>query len=70
MSKPIFRLRMTPIDADRNDDIRHLKAVLKWLLRRFRFRVLSVEQEQQDHERETFPQPYHLSAAQRAARFV
>ena len=49
MSKPIFRLRMTPIDADRNDDIRHLKAVLKWLLRRFRFRVLSVEQEQLEH---------------------
>jgi hypothetical protein len=47
-NKPIFRLRMTPIDADRHDDIRHLKAALKWLLRRFRFRVISVEQETQE----------------------
>jgi hypothetical protein len=37
---------MTPVDADRRDDIRHLKAVLKLLLRRLRFRVISVEQEQ------------------------
>jgi hypothetical protein len=46
--KPIYRLRMTPIDADRNDDIRHLRQVLKLLLRRLHFRVISVEQEQQE----------------------
>ena len=44
-NKPIFRLRMQPVDADRNDDIRHLRQVLKLLLRRLRFRVISVEQE-------------------------
>ena len=44
-NKPIFRLRMTPVDSDRNDDIRHLRQVLKLLLRRLRFRVISVEQE-------------------------
>jgi hypothetical protein len=35
---------MTPVDADHNDDIRHLRQVLKLLLRRLRFRVISVEQ--------------------------
>jgi hypothetical protein len=45
-TKPIFRLQMTPVDADRHDDIRHLRQVLKLLLRRLRFRVLSIEQEQ------------------------
>jgi hypothetical protein len=47
-NKPIFRLRMQPVDADRNDDIRHLRQVLKLLLRRLRFRVISVEQESQE----------------------
>jgi hypothetical protein len=47
-SKPIYCLRMTPVDANRSDDIRHLKAALKWLLRRFRFCVISIEQEQQE----------------------
>ena len=47
-SKPIFRLRMTPVGADRNDDIRHLRQVLKMLLRRLRFRVISIEQETQE----------------------
>ena len=45
INKPIFRLRMQPVDSDRNDDIRHLRQVLKLLLRRLRFRVISVEQE-------------------------
>ena len=45
INKPIFRLRMQPVDSDRNDDIRHLRQVLKLLLRRLRFCVISVEQE-------------------------
>ena len=48
VSKPIFRLRMTPVDSNRNDDIRHLRQVLKMLLRRLRFRVISIEQETQE----------------------
>jgi hypothetical protein len=46
-NKPIFRLRITPVDVDRTDDIRHLRQVLKMLLRRLRFRVISIEQEQE-----------------------
>jgi len=50
INKPIFRLRMQPVDSDnRNDDIRHLRQVLKLLLRRLHFRVISVEQETQEH---------------------
>jgi hypothetical protein len=42
----IFRLRMRSVDADRDaDDIRHLRALLKVLLRKYRFRVVEIEQE-------------------------
>jgi hypothetical protein len=45
-NKPIYRLRLRSVDSDReNDNIRHLRAVLKLLLRRFGFRVIEIEQE-------------------------
>jgi hypothetical protein len=45
----IYRLRMRSVDADRDaDDIRHLRALLKVLLRRYGFRVVEIEQEQAD----------------------
>jgi hypothetical protein len=43
----IYRLRMRSIAVDRDaDDIRHLRALLKVLLRRYHFRVVEIEQEQ------------------------
>jgi len=43
----IYRLRLRAIDTDHDDDdIRHLRAVLKILLRRFRFRCIELEREQ------------------------
>jgi len=43
----IYRLRLRAIDPDHDDDdIRHLRAVLKILLRRFRFRCIELEREQ------------------------
>jgi hypothetical protein len=41
----VYRLRLRAVDHD-DDDIRHLRAVLKQLLRRYRFRVIELEQEQ------------------------
>jgi hypothetical protein len=39
---------MRSIDADRDaDDIRHLRTLLKVLLRKYHFRVVEIEQEQQ-----------------------
>jgi len=43
----IYRLRLRAIDPDHDDDdIRHLRAVLKILLRRFRFRCIELKREQ------------------------
>jgi hypothetical protein len=42
--KPVYRLRIQHTDSD-HDSIRHLRAVLKVLLRRYRFRCLSIERE-------------------------
>jgi hypothetical protein len=42
----IYRLRLRSISSDRNADIRHLKALLKVLLRRYHFRAVEVAEEQ------------------------
>jgi hypothetical protein len=42
--KRIYRLRLQAMDSDDND-IRHLRALLKVLLRRYHFRVVEIEQE-------------------------
>jgi hypothetical protein len=43
----IYRLRLRPLDSDsEHDAIRHLKALLKTLLRRHGFRCIELEQEQ------------------------
>jgi hypothetical protein len=42
----VYRLRLLAIDCDDDDDvIRRLRALLKVLLRRYRFRVIEIEQE-------------------------
>jgi hypothetical protein len=50
-SKPtqkIYRLRLRAIDPDHDaDDVRHLRAVLKFLLRRLRLRVVELELERE-----------------------
>jgi hypothetical protein len=44
----IFKLRMRSINPDCDaDDIRHLRALLKVLLRKYHFRVVEIELEQQ-----------------------
>jgi len=45
-SATIFRLRIRHVHSDRNADIRHLKALLKAMLRRHHFVALEVEEEQ------------------------
>jgi hypothetical protein len=48
IAKPptIYRLRMRSVSDRDADDIRHLRALLKVLLRRYHFRVVEIEQEQ------------------------
>jgi hypothetical protein len=41
----IFRLQIRHVHSDRNAAIRHLKALLKAMLRQYHFRALAVEQE-------------------------
>jgi hypothetical protein len=47
VSKPptIYRLRLRLDDSNR-DDIRHLKQLLKILLRKYHFRCIEIEEEQ------------------------
>jgi hypothetical protein len=43
---PVYRLRIRPVEPVRyGDDIRHLRALLKVMLRRFRFRCIEIERE-------------------------
>jgi hypothetical protein len=43
----IYRLRLRALDPGRDaDDIRHLRALLKVLLRKYHFRAVTVEEEQ------------------------
>jgi hypothetical protein len=46
ISKPIFRLRLRSDSESDRDAIRHLKALLKTLLRKHHFRCVEVVQEQ------------------------
>jgi hypothetical protein len=49
MSEPstkIYRMRLRSIGSD-HDDIRRLRIILKLMLRRFRFRVIEIEQERE-----------------------
>jgi hypothetical protein len=42
----IYRLRLRALDSDNDaDDIHRLRALLKLLLRRFRFRCIGIERE-------------------------
>jgi hypothetical protein len=41
-----YRLRLRSLDADDCDDIHKLRALLKLMLRRFRFRVIEIVREQ------------------------
>jgi hypothetical protein len=48
---PTYRLRLRAIDPDHDaDDVRHLRMVLKFLLRRLRLRVVEIEREQAQTE--------------------
>jgi hypothetical protein len=43
----VYRLRICRVDPSNGaDEIRHLRALLKVLLRKYRFRVVEIEQEQ------------------------
>ena len=45
--KITYRLRLRAVDPEHDeDDIRHLRVVLKTLSRRYRFRVVELEREQ------------------------
>jgi hypothetical protein len=45
-SPAIFRLRIRHVHSDRNAAIRHLKALLKAMLRQYHYRAVTVEEEQ------------------------
>jgi hypothetical protein len=43
----IYRMRLRSVGSDDDDDIRRLRVMLKTMLRRFRFRVIELEQERE-----------------------
>jgi hypothetical protein len=48
ISKPpakVYRLRICPVGSSNDDAVRHLKVLLKAMLRRHGFRALTVEEE-------------------------
>jgi hypothetical protein len=45
-NKPVYRMRLQSDSDSHHDDVRHLRQLLKVLLRRFHLRCIELEQEQ------------------------